>query len=81
MSSKGTTPAPSAVRAPAGRPAIGAVLDTIYGRQTVMDIIGTAPAEADRATVYLRPEGGGLEWSVPLSSYAAILTAPANGQW
>ncbi|NUU24052.1 MAG: hypothetical protein HOV68_21505 [Streptomycetaceae bacterium] len=49
---------------PSEAPEIGIVLDTIqHGRQQVMDILG-AP---DEPTVYLRPEHGGLEWTVPLS--------------
>lgn len=78
MSSEGITTAPGAVRAPAQRPAIGAVLDTIHGRQMVMDVVGTVDDGGDRATVYLRPEGGGLEWSVSLSSFSCLFATPGG---
>lgn len=51
-------------------PAVGAVLDTIYGRARVMDVLrlGDEPE-----TVYLRPERGGLEWTVTTVQLPEVL--------
>lgn len=52
-------------------PEIGTVFDTIeHGRQQVMDVMWLGDVGA---TVYLRPEGGGIEWTVPLSGLARLI--------
>ncbi|MCF2532503.1 hypothetical protein [Yinghuangia soli] len=42
-------------------PPIGCILNTIYGRQRVMDLLDPPHG---RPTLYLRPERGGTEWTV-----------------
>ncbi|MGW0663845.1 hypothetical protein [Streptodolium elevatio] len=51
-------------------PDVGAVLDTVYGRQRVMDVLNVP---YDRPTVYLRPERGGLEWTVAVAELPNVL--------
>ncbi|WP_436787926.1 hypothetical protein [Yinghuangia sp. YIM S10712] len=57
---------------PGSVPEIGAIVETVdWGRQQVMDVL---PQRDHGATVYLRPEGGGLEWTVPVSALPRFLT-------
>lgn len=60
----------SGERTRAQAPEVGTVLDTIYGRARVMDVLrlGDAPE-----TVYLRPERGGLEWTVTTTQLPSVL--------
>lgn len=52
-------------------PEIGAVVDTFnHGRQQVMDVIGLP---YDEPTVFLRPECGGREWTVPVSALGRVV--------
>lgn len=52
-------------------PAIGTVVETFHhGRQQVMDVMGPPFPEQ---TVYLRPERGGREWTVPVSGLARVV--------
>lgn len=54
-----------------GTPEIGAVVDTFHhGRQQVMDVIGLP---YDEPTVFLRPERGGCEWTVPVSALGRVV--------
>lgn len=52
---------------------MGAIVDTGYGREQVMDVLGPVDGTQGAATVYLRPAGGGIEWTVRLASYESIL--------
>ncbi|WP_436772890.1 hypothetical protein [Yinghuangia sp. YIM S09857] len=56
-------------------PEIGAVLDTVYGRQRVMDVLD---AGHDRRTVYLRPERGGMEWTIAATDLGRVMRAPGD---
>lgn len=67
--------ATSATQAPHDTPAVGAVLDTVYGRQQVMDVLGHPH---DRPTVYLRPERGGTEWTVAVAELPGVLRKEAR---
>ncbi|MEU8139385.1 hypothetical protein [Streptodolium elevatio] len=60
----------SGEQARAEAPEVGAVLDTIYGRARVMDVLrlGDEPE-----TVYLRPERGGREWTVSTAQLPSVL--------
>ena len=51
-------------------PQIGTLLDTIYGRARVMDVL-RLPDEPP--TVYLRPERGGCEWTVTVDQLSKVL--------
>lgn len=52
-------------------PEIGAVVDTFgHGRQQVMDVVGLP---YDEPTVFLRPERGGCEWTVPVSALGRVV--------
>lgn len=53
-------------------PAVGTVLDTVYGQQRVMDVMRYPH---NRPTVYLRAEGGGTEWTIALADLASVLRA------
>jgi hypothetical protein len=55
---------------------IGSVVDTAQGRAEVMDVLDLD----DGATVFLRPEHGGIEWTVPLSELARGLAGPADSR-
>ncbi|MCF2531960.1 hypothetical protein [Yinghuangia soli] len=56
-------------------PNVGSMVDTIYGRQQIMDVTGAADGET---TVWLRPERGGIEWTVRASGFAAVVAARAE---
>lgn len=56
---------------PASIPQIGDVVDTIHGRQEVMDVIDCFPH--DVPTMYFRPEHGGREWHVAVARLADVL--------
>ncbi|WP_436770600.1 hypothetical protein [Yinghuangia sp. YIM S09857] len=60
----------SGERTCAQAPEVGTVLDTIYGRARVMDVLrlGDEPE-----TVCLRPERGGLEWTVTTTQLPSVL--------
>lgn len=61
---------------PAKPPAIGEIVDTIYGRQQVMDVLDGFPHETP--TMYLRPEGGGREWCVSVEQLGRVLREAGN---
>lgn len=62
--------------APRPVPEIGAIVETVdRGRQQVMDVL---PRRDHGATMYLRPEGGGLEWTVPVSALPRFLAPSAT---
>lgn len=67
MNSEGTQGRARAARPPE----IGAVLGTIHGRQQVMAVMQLASDEPN--LVYLRPEHGGIEWTVPVDDLARVL--------
>jgi hypothetical protein len=46
------------------------ILDAVNGRQQVMDIVDFPH---DRPTVYLRPEHGGLEWTVAVADLGRLI--------
>lgn len=52
-------------------PAIGQIVDTIHGRQQVMDVLDGFPHEVP--TMYFRPEHGGREWHVAVARLGAVL--------
>lgn len=59
-------------------PAIGTVVETYrHGRQQVMDVMGLPFPEQ---TVFLRPEGGGREWTVPVSGLARVIAPTEIGE-
>ncbi|WP_436773704.1 hypothetical protein [Yinghuangia sp. YIM S09857] len=64
-----------AIQAARNTPAVGAVLDTVYGRQQVMDVLGHPH---DRPTVYLRPERSGSEWTVAVAELPGVLRKEAG---
>lgn len=51
-------------------PEVGMILDTVYGRQQVMDVLELLHEEP---TVYLRPEQGGREWTVPVAEFGRVV--------
>lgn len=51
-------------------PRVGDVVETIYGRQEVMDVLHLPNADP---SVYFRPERGGREWSVAVSQLSRVL--------
>ncbi|MCF2526340.1 hypothetical protein [Yinghuangia soli] len=51
-------------------PVVGTIVHTIYGPQQVMDVSDVGQAEM---TLWLRPERGGLEWTVSLAGYPSVL--------
>ncbi|WTW98239.1 hypothetical protein OG216_35050 [Streptomycetaceae bacterium NBC_01309] len=53
-----------------GVPVIGEIVETIHGRQQVMDVLGHPH---DAPTMYFRPERGGREWCVPVASLGTVL--------
>lgn len=53
-----------------GLPPIGSLVETVRGRQQVMDVLDL-PDEG--TTVFFRPEHGGLEWTVPASGLARVV--------
>jgi hypothetical protein len=64
------TPEPTRPVVPAS-PRIGVIVDTVeHGRQQVMDVL-SLPFE--EPMVFLRPERGGREWTVPLARFGAVL--------
>ncbi|MEU8137020.1 hypothetical protein [Streptodolium elevatio] len=52
-------------------PVPGEIVDTVYGRQRVTAVIDMPLIEP---TIYLRPEHGGQEWSVPVAQFARVRT-------
>ncbi|WP_436776768.1 hypothetical protein [Yinghuangia sp. YIM S09857] len=56
-------------------PVIGQVVDTIHGRQQVMDVLDGFPHEAP--TMYFRPEHGGREWCVTIARLDTVLRTAA----
>ncbi|MGW0660523.1 hypothetical protein [Streptodolium elevatio] len=57
-------------------PGIGAILDTVYGPQRVMDVLDAAQ---DRRTVYLRPERGGLAWTIAAAELGRVARGTDDG--
>lgn len=52
-------------------PEVGAVVMTVYGRQRIMDVL-KLPDE-QQPMVYLRPEHGGTEWTVPVADLGKVV--------
>lgn len=53
-------------------PEVGRIVDTKeHGRQQVMDVLDLGDERG--ALVYLRPEGGGCEWTVRESAWGQIV--------
>ncbi|MCF2529741.1 hypothetical protein [Yinghuangia soli] len=57
------------MRTPA--PEIGSIVDTIYGRRRVMDIM--TPADHEHPMVFFRPVEGGREGCVALSEWPKVV--------
>lgn len=56
-------------------PRIGDVVDTIYGRQQVMDVLDLAYGER---AMFFRPEHGGREWCVDIGQLERVLLERAE---
>ncbi|WTW98237.1 hypothetical protein OG216_35040 [Streptomycetaceae bacterium NBC_01309] len=52
-------------------PSAGEILETIYGRQRVIDIVCGVPHRGP--TVHFRPERGGSEWQVDIAQLSEVL--------
>lgn len=55
---------------PVQQPAVGDIVDTVYGRQQVMDVLDLP---YDEPTMFFRPERGGREWCVALGQLDRVL--------
>lgn len=53
-------------------PIPGETVETVRGRQRVTAVIEMPLIEP---TVYLQPEDGGQEWSIPVAQFATLLVA------
>lgn len=56
-------------------PAVGEIVDTVYGRQQVVDVL--APS-SDELVMLLRSEHGGREWSVAVAQLDRVLLERAR---
>lgn len=56
-------------------PRVGDVVDTIYGKQQVMDVLDLP---YDEPTMFFRPEHGGREWCVAIGQLSHVLVERAG---
>ncbi|MEU8133202.1 hypothetical protein [Streptodolium elevatio] len=67
---KSAAESPTSTSQPLGLPELGAIVETFeHGRQRVMDVTG----RGGERTVYLRPECGGLEWTVRAANWRQVV--------